>query len=303
MGTPYMLVSFAGWGGVIIGQFWPWTGPSAMQQGLIRQYIPEYLDAIIWRIPIACTLFVIIMFAILYVVFRGWKMQNYGEATLSATPEKPEPFNKQQKITLIIIVVIILVVLIPSILKVVSPNPVIDWITTNISITVLCAVGVSLMCILKLGDFDDVMSHYVNWKLLCTITGIGMYCSMGNILGLKESLTDILQHLNPAFAAPAILAIGGILSFMTAADVVLPLLYSLVPVLAATSGISPVTLSVAMAMGTAVSCYSPFSVGGAGALVGAPQEVSEKAYPRQIIMAVLFIIVMAIGAYIGIFGK
>ena len=72
--------------------------------------------------------------------------------------------------------------------------------------------------------------------------------------------------------------VGAALSFVVSATAVLPLLYSLAPIVGPAAGLSPAALIVPIVVGVGVTSFSPFSVGGATALIGAPPEVSNKLF-------------------------
>lgn len=85
---------------------------------------------------------------------------------------------------------------------------------------------------------------------------------------------------------------------------VMPLMYPLVPGLAATLGLNPVALFSCIYIGGLSTALSPFSTGGALTIAScADKEVKENILPNGMIVASLVIpVICAVLATIGMFG-
>ncbi|HHU06628.1 MAG TPA: hypothetical protein GXZ65_09160 [Clostridiales bacterium] len=298
-GIPYLLIPFSLWCGSFIGSFLPWTSNGAMHAALIGQNIPG-IDVApqSWRIFMFYCLFAILVYIIAFVALKGWKTRDHAS---DAELKEPEPLNPVHKKTLAIIIIMIALLLIPLILNTFAPSPVWKWMSGNLSITVTSILGISLMGLLKLGNLREVFSKHVNWEIIFTITGMGMYCALSRGLGVDTALGEWLPTLSPSVIAPAFVLVGAALSFVVSATAVLPLLYSLAPIVGPAAGLSPAALIVPIVVGVGVTSFSPFSVGGATALIGAPPEVSNKLVPQQIACAIGMALFGVLLAFTGMF--
>jgi Na+/H+ antiporter NhaD/arsenite permease-like protein len=298
-GVPYLLIPFALWCGSFIGSFLPWTSNGALHAALIGQNVPDVVVSTqSWRIFIFYMVFAVIVFVIAFIALKGWKTRSHAS---DADITEPEPLTKEHKQTLTIIVIMIALLLIPLILKTIAPGPVWNWMSSNLSITVTSVLGITVLSIMKLGDIREVFSKHVNWNIIFTITGMGMYCALSRGLGVDTALGEWLQTLSPALIAPAVVLVGAALSFVVSATAVLPMLYSLTPVLALAAGTSTAAMIIPIAIGVGVTSFSPFSVGGATALIGAPTEVSGKMITPMIASAIGMAIFGVILAFLGLF--
>ncbi len=299
-GLPILLVPFALWCGSFIGSFWPWTSNAALHIGLITQNVKGInVENTIWAMGAYYALFAIVIFVIAFFALKGWKTQAHADDSVIT---KPAPFTSQQKITLGIIFLLIALLLVPSILKTIMPkNAAFVWMASNLSIPVTSAIGISILCILNLGNLSEVFGKHVNWNVLWTITGMSMYCGLANSLGVITTLGNALKTLPPVIIAPAVVAIGAALSFVVSASAVLPLLYAMVPALAAAAHISPAAMVITVAMGVGVTSFSPFSVGGATSLIGAPPDVAGKLVVKMIVCAVAMALFGVVLAFLGVF--
>jgi len=298
-GIPYLLIPFSLWCGSFIGAFLPWTSNGALHAALIGQNFPG-IDVAphSWRIFLFYSIFALMVFIIAFIALKGWKTRDHASDTAIS---EPEPLTPVQKKTVAIIVCMIALQLIPLILNTVAPNKVFAWMSSNLSITVTSIVGIVLMGLFKLGDIKEVFGKHVNWDIIFTIVGMGMYCALSTGLGVDKALAEWLPSLPPVVIAPAVVLVGAALSFVVSASAVLPMLYSLCPILAAAAGMSPVAMIVPVAMGVGLTSFSPFSVGGATALIGAPPEVSSKLVPQQIACAIGMAIFGTLLAFTGMF--
>ncbi len=296
-GVNPMIVPFALWTGSFLGSFVPWTSNGALLTGLYEQNLQPYgIDpmSLSVRICIYYGIMSLIIFIGMFVITKGWKPVDTGNGLVM---EKPEPMNKQQKITMTIIIVCILLLLVPAILCQFTNNPVLVFMKNNLGIPITSVAGISLVAVLGGNSIKDVFSKHVNWNIIWLITGMGMYCTLAKPMGVISALGDAIQAMNPSFVMPAIALIGSMLSFVTSASTVQPMLFAMVPALSQGSGITMTAISTAMMIGVAVTSMSPISTGGALCLVGATEEAANKLFPRMILAAVLWAIVFILLAF------
>lgn len=244
-------------------------------------------------------LFAVVVFAVAFIALKGWKTRSHAS---DEEITEPEPLTRVHKQTLTVIVIMIALLLIPLIVNTIAPGPAWKWMSGNLSITVTSVVGITVLSLMKLGDIREVFGKHVNWNIIFTITGMGMYCALSRGLGVDTALGEWLQTLSPVFIAPAVVLVGAALSFVVSATAVLPMLYSLTPVLALAAGTSTAAMIIPIAIGVGVTSFSPFSVGGATALIGAPTDVGGKMITPMIASAIGMAIFGVILAFLGVFG-
>jgi di/tricarboxylate transporter len=171
----------------------------------------------------------------------------------------------------------------------------------NFSLPVTSVVGISLVAIWGGCDLKSVFAKNVNWNMIYLITGMGMYCTLATTMGVVTTLGDKLQAMPAIFIAPAICLIGALLSFVTSASTVQPLLFAMIPALATAAGCSMEAMVVPMMIGVGITSMSPVSTGGALCLIGVPEEVSGKLFNKMLITAVVCMIVCVLLCFTPIF--
>ena len=81
---------------------------------------------------------------------------------------------------------------------------------------------------------------------------------------------------------------------------VLPLLFPMVPALAAATGLNPVALYAAAQIGALITPFSPFSSAGAQLIALAPNSISESLVRRQFVVALVTLLFCALLTLLGI---
>ena len=293
------IIPVALWCGSFMGAFMPWTSNGALTIGMYGQYLPGLDGAAMQvRVAIYYMIIAVVFLAIMYVLTRATKFIDYKKdygveniADVDSVMEKPEPFTKQQKATLVIILACILVLLVPAILNQFAPNPTLKWMSSNFTIPTTSVIGITLVALLGGKSIKQVFASDVNWNMIYLITGMGMYCGLATTLGVVDTLGEMMAGLNPIFVGPALSLVGSALSFVTSAATVQPLLFSMMPALQTATGLSFEAMVVPMMMGVGVTSFSPVSTGGAASLIGAPKGVPERLFVYQIVCAVAMMIV------------
>ena len=278
--------------------FASWTSNGARFIGYFDEYFPEVpQEPLLLRITVWHILFFTLAFAAMFIICKGWKIQKNDAAM-----QKPEPFNDEQKRTLIVVVGTIACLLVPAILGQIIPNPVFKWMKSNLTMPVMAALGISILCLFKCGDLRNVMTKKVGWPAIWIITGMGMYCGLADKLGVVETLGNMLQTMPKGAIAPAICFISAALSFVVSAGAVQPFLFAMMPALAAAAGTSITAMVIPMLIGCAVTSFSPFSSGGVQNLIGSTPEVQSSIINKMIVTAIGLAVAATILSALGVFA-
>ena len=219
--------------------------------------------------------------------------------------EEPAPFTPIQKRSLMIVVIALLLMLIPAVLEALAPNPVTKWISTHITVQVVCLVGSLIFVIMGLADPKEVFSKKIPWNSLITLAGMGTLVALAGELGIVDAIGGWIGDSVPAKFMPLMLVlVAGLLSYVVAASsVIYPLFAPMVPALAAASGLSPVLIAVSIMLGANISSFSPVSTGGSMAMLGASEEQRDIVMTGQFRFAMYFLIIfVAIFGVLGLLG-
>ena len=133
------------------------------------------------------------------------------------------------------------------------------------------------------------------------VAGVCFLMEIAKSAGMVEVIEGLFGSSVPKFlVGPFLCLIAGILSiFSSTWSVVLPLMYPLVPPLAAATGLNPVGLYSAILFGSNATGFSPFSTAGSMLVGLAPDELREAMIPRMIVLAVAMLVLTMV---LGLFG-
>ena len=222
--------------------------------------------------------------------------------------EEPAPFTPIQKRSLMIVVIALLLMLIPAVLEALAPNPVTKWISTHITVQVVCLVGSLIFVIMGLADPKEVFSKKIPWNSLITLAGMGTLVALAGELGIVDAIGGWIGDSVPAKFMPLMLVlVAGLLSYVVAASsVIYPLFAPMVPALAAASGLSPVLIAVSIMLGANISSFSPVSTGGSMAMLGASEEqrdiVMTGLFRFAMYFLIIFVAIFGVLGLLGVFG-
>ena len=219
--------------------------------------------------------------------------------------EEPAPFTPIQKRSLMIVVIALLLMLIPAVLEALAPNPVTKWISTHITVQVVCLVGSLIFVIMGLADPKEVFTKKIPWNSLITLAGMGTLVALAGELGIVDAIGGWIGDSVPAKFMPLMLVlVAGLLSYVVAASsVIYPLFAPKVPALAEGSGLSPILIAVSIMLGANISSFSPVSTGGSMAMLGASEEQRDIVMTGQFRFAMYFLIIfVAIFGVLGLLG-
>lgn len=283
------------WIGTIVGGFVPWATGGILHQGWQEEFLGMN---IIWRENAYYAAFGIMAFVLVFVILKGWRTTGEVDNSIFQTPD---PLTREQKITLGFMGAFILLLLIPSIFNQFVGGAFWKWMSTNMAIPVTCTIGISALSLLRCGDLKEVLSKHVNWNILFVIVLMSQYCGLADKMGVTDTLTVWLQDMPAYLIAPMLALIAAALSFCVSASTILPLLYAMVPPLAASAGIPIAAMAVPFIIGTGASSISPISTGGASCQIGAPREVTDKLFTQQLVLSILLSILNVILTFAGFY--
>lgn len=298
MGMNPIIAVLAVFLGSMGGGIQAWTSSGVMFKGIAMNTLSEAeSNSIILgygiTLMIACTIF----FMIMYFIFKGYKVK-------PTNLKKPEPFDKKQKQTLTIIFVMMALIIIPVFCNMFLPNPVTKWFSSKFDIQVLSVIGIIICSALDLAKTAEVVKNKIPWTTIIMICGMSTMIGLAVDMGVTEVLGSWIGSSIPRILVlPLIVLLAGLLSFVTTGPaVIFPLFIPMFPALSAATGISPVSMTIALFAGTGATGLSPFSQGGSMALIGCKDdEMREKLLPKQFACAFAFLLLYILLAFVGYF--
>ena len=270
-------------GGIVIKNYATVTGYGAMA------------DAIVMNVWLNIIIADALIFLITYVLFKGWRLPD-------ATYEKPEPFDKKQRQTLIIIAVVLALTILPSVLYAFVGSPFLKLLKEALNVSVCCAFGCALCCLLKVANEKDAFKT-MPWPTILLICGVSMLIQVAVEFGIVDQLSAWLTaNVSGTIAMYIALLISAAMSFFSSSlGVVVPTLSTLVPALEAITGATPGLLFSIITIAAMLSGYGPFSAGGGITLGGVTDEVErKKLYTYLLIASPVLVVFFALLVFVGI---
>lgn len=254
--------------------------------GLIEQagYSAEQAAAYgvaVWRnVLTACAL----LFLICYFIFRGFRAK-------PSNMDKPEPFNRKQITTMALILLMLLIIVVPNVLKGITGNAAIAAFADKLDITFLAVILAIVGIILKIGDEKKALAS-VPWHTILMMCGVGMLIGVASQAGALEYLSSYIgENFNPAVVPFAVCLVAGVMSFFSSTmGVVLPTLYPLVFAICTLSGANPVVLFSVIPIAACLTGISPVSLAGGLALANTGEDKRNRMFFTLILCAVGFLV-------------
>lgn len=192
--------------------------------------------------------------------------------------EKPEPFNKKQKINLVLIFLLIFIVLfVPAIGNLFSNNKWIEFSCKQLDISLLAIVFSIIAYFLKLADKPEEVMKKVPWNTIWLVCGVGMLIDVAVEAGTIDLLASTINKIPSPLVPIAVCIIAGIMSiFSSTLGVVAPLMFPMVAGITSATGYSPSLIIVAIILGAQSTALAPFSTGGSLILGSSGLENSEQ---------------------------
>lgn len=241
---------------------------------------------------------VLIVLAVFYFLFKGFKAEK-------VSVEKPPAFNAVQKKTFAIVVIAFLAMVVPSLLNTwIKDNLVISQLAGICQPQVIMVIGALVCAFMKLGDEKKVIKG-IPINTIVMIVGVYMLIKVASEAGLIDAVSSALTSSIPRFFVPgAIVLFAAFLSFFSSStSTVMPLMYPLVPVLAASLGMNEVALYSCIFFGGLSTAMSPFSTGGALTIASCPDnEVKDNLPNPMIVVSLIIPLITAVLATLGLFN-
>lgn len=272
--------------GVMSGRMSPLTPESAVvrelmeEQGLTGNTIP---------IMISLTITALIVAVLVYIYYKGWKVEKREDETEEALPK----FNGKQWLSLAGLLILAVGVLFFS------------W---NVGLTGFL-VG-SVLIVFGCGEEKKAIKG-IPWNVILMVLGVGILMNVISISGGIDIMVAGLEKIMGHRTAAMIMAItAGFMSFFSSGlGVVFPTLIPTASGLASGLGVGAVELVTVIVIGGTVSGFTPISTTGALIMAGvAQQENAEEKFPQNRLFVELFAVsfialaVLAIMAVIGVYG-
>lgn len=272
--------------GVMSGRMSPLTPESAVvrelmeEQGLTGNTIP---------IMISLTITALIVAVLVYIYYKGWKVEKREDKTEEALPK----FNGKQWLSLAGLLILAVGVLFFS------------W---NVGLTGFLAG--SVLIVLGCGEEKKVIKG-IPWNVILMVLGVGILMNVISLSGGIDIMVASLEKIMGHRTAAMIMAItAGFMSFFSSGlGVVFPTLIPTASGLASGLGVGAVELVSVIVIGGTVSGFTPISTTGALIMAGvAQQEGAEEKFPQNRLFVELFAVsfialaVLAIMAVIGVYG-
>ena len=272
--------------GVMSGRMSPLTPEAAVvrelmeEQGLTGNTIP---------IMISLTITALIVAVLVYIYYKGWKVEKREDETEEALPK----FNGKQWLSLAGLLILAVGVLFFS------------W---NVGFTGFL-VG-SVLIVLGCGEEKKAIKG-IPWNVILMVLGVGILMNVISLSGGIDIMVAGLEKIMGHRTAAMIMAItAGFMSFFSSGlGVVFPTLIPTASGLASGLGVGAVELVSVIVIGGTVSGFTPISTTGALIMAGvAQQEGAEEKFPQNRLFVELFAVsfialaVLAIMAVIGVYG-
>ena len=288
--------------GNLVGSNNPYNGyGGSISKNLITANGIDEATTMNWSLKIwaNCCIITIIVIVVYYFMMKGHK------ATKVSMSQKPPEFDPVQKKTVIILIVAFILMVVPPILNTwIKGVALLSTLNQLCQPQVIMMLGALLCAVLKLGD-EKVVIRKIPINTIVMIVGVYSLIKVAAEAGLVDTIANFLSSSIPAFLVPpAIVLFAAFLSFFSSStSTVMPLMYPMVPALAASLSLNPVTLYTCIFFGGLATACSPFSTGGAVCIAANPYEDQKELLSNKMITAALVVPAITIVAtLVGLFS-
>ncbi|WP_110670126.1 SLC13 family permease [Salinicola halophilus] len=241
------------------------------------------------------------------IVLAGLVLVNRRRGTAMASLdhiERPSPLDPNQKKTLTLTLIMMAMVLLPPIASLLLPdNAAVGFINSKVNIALIASVFSVIALLMKLGDERKAIAS-LPWGTIIMICGVGMLISVAIAAGTLDLLGAWIGTNIPPVLVPVAFGVAAALMslFASTLGVVTPALFPLVPPMAATLGIDPMIVFIAIVVGAQATSISPFSSGGSLILGSCPDDQARagllpkllfRAAPLGFVAAMIFNLLLA----------
>lgn len=272
--------------GVMSGRMSPLTPESAVVRELMKQ---QGLEANTIPIMICLTFTALICVALVYIYYKGWKV----EKVETTTKEKLPAFEPKQWLSILGLVVLAVGALFFS------------W---NVGFTGFL-VG-SILIVLGCANEKKAISA-IPWNVILMVLGVGILMNVITVSGGINIMVAALEKvMNKTIAAMVMGVVAGIMSFFSSGlGVVFPTLIPTAAGLSGGLGVSAIELVSVIVIGGTVAGFTPVSTTGALIMAGVSQQKdAEEKFPQNRMFIELFSVsfialgVLAIVAFSGVYN-
>ncbi len=246
-----------------------------------------------------CCIITIIVIVLFYFFLKGHR------AAKVSMNEKPPAFNPVQKKTVVILLVAFFLMVVPPILNTwIKGVPFLSTLNQLCQPQVIMMLGALVCAVLKLGDEKTVIRK-IPINTIVMIVGVYSLIQVAAEAGLVDFISGALANSIPRFLVPAaIVLFAAFLSFFSSStSTVMPLMYPMVPALAASLSLNPIALYTCIFFGGLATACSPFSTGGAVCIAANPYEDQKELLSNKMIVVALIVpVITIIAATLGLFG-
>lgn len=288
--------------GNLVGSNNPYNGyGGSISKNLIIANGVDEVTTMDWSLKIwfNCCIITIIIIVLFYLVLKGHK------ADKVAMGQRPPAFNPIQKRTVTILVAAFFLMVVPPILNTwIQGVAILSTLNQLCQPQVIMMLGALLCAVLKLGDEKTVIRK-IPISTIVMIVGVYSLIKVAAEAGLVDFISGVLSSSIPRLLVPAaIVLFAAFLSFFSSStSTVMPLMYPMVPALAASLSLNPITLYTCIFFGGLATACSPFSTGGAVCIAANPYEDQKELLSNKMIIAALVCpVVTIIAAELGLFS-
>ena len=291
--------------GSVSGSMMPSSASVTWVQGFISMYAPDMSAEILAQTmnDIITLMFLggLIVFVVLYIIFRGWTCGKSGVDDDAF--QKPDPLDAQQKKCFTVFVITMILVIIPKTLAFLGVTS-LAGIANKLDITLVFISAGVICALLGLGNAAEIVKNRLPWNVPVMIFGMSVLFDIVNRCGLSDILCNALSGAIPGVILVAlILVISAVLTLISdGMAVVIPLTFPVAWSICQATGLSTGVMFTAAYLGLSVAGIFPFSTSGAMIMSLMPQEEQDGWFKRLAIGAViniaLYAIVMAVMSFV-----
>lgn len=288
--------------GNLVGSNNPYNGyGGSISKNLIIANGVDEVTTMDWSLKIwfNCCIITILIIVLFYLVLKGHK------ADKVAMGQRPPAFNSIQKRTVTILLAAFFLMVVPPILNTwIQGVAILSTLNQLCQPQVIMMLGALLCAVLKLGDEKTVIRK-IPISTIVMIVGVYSLIKVAAEAGLVDFISGVLSSSIPRLLVPAaIVLFAAFLSFFSSStSTVMPLMYPMVPALAASLSLNPITLYTCIFFGGLATACSPFSTGGAVCIAANPYEDQKELLSNKMIVAALVCpVITIIAAELGLFS-
>lgn len=286
-------------GGGVAGGYTPISLCYATVKTCLAQggYSEAEVHAMMPKIAFNNILAQVIIFIVIYIICRAWKVES------PVYEEKPAALTKKQVQTTVVIVIGLAIAVLFPLLK--SLFPTVAFFASfskAIEPSLLFCVLLVISLLMKLGNEKQAL-NFIPWGTIILVCGTGMLVAVATQAGAINYLSGwISENMNATVAKIVIALIAGAMSFFSSTlGVVGPALIPFIPGIASATGVSATALISAIMVGGHFAGVSPFSTGGAMTMSGEKDEAKKnKLFISLMALSVCSIIFASFLTVIGV---